>query len=180
MFVTAALAAEEAHNSGGGTFPPFDSSTYSSQLFWLALSFGLLYLFLSRTVLPRIAETIETRRDRIAHDLDQAAAHKAEADAAGVAYEQALAEAKRKAGDMASAARDKAKADAEAERKALEDSLNARLAESEKKLAATKAKALADLDTIAEDTTSAIFASVFGTKVTKAEIAAAVKSVQGK
>ena len=177
MFVTAALAAEEAHG-GGGTFPPFDTSTYSSQLFWLALSFGLFYLFLSRTVLPRIAETIETRRDRIAHDLDHAAAMKVEADEAIAAYEQALTDAKRKAGDIAGKARDKAKSDADAERQVVEAKLNEDLAKAEVSLQAMKTKALGELDQIAEDTTEEIMKTIFDGKVTKAEVKAAVKAAQ--
>jgi F-type H+-transporting ATPase subunit b len=40
-------------------FPPFDSSTFPSQLLWLAITFGLFYLFLQRIVLPRISGILE-------------------------------------------------------------------------------------------------------------------------
>ena len=58
-----------------GAFPPFDPSTFPSQILWLAITFGLFYLFLKRVVLPRIGGILEVRRDRIAQDLDQAATH---------------------------------------------------------------------------------------------------------
>ena len=79
---------------GSGVFPPFDSTHYASQLLWLAITFGLFYLFMSRVVLPRIGGVIETRRDRIAQDLEQAARLKQDADNAIVAYEQELAQAR--------------------------------------------------------------------------------------
>ena len=53
-------------------FPPFDSSTFPSQLLWFALTFALLYYLMSKVALPRIAGILEDRRDRIASDLDLA------------------------------------------------------------------------------------------------------------
>jgi hypothetical protein len=63
-------------------FPPFETSTFPSQLLWLAITFGLFYLFLQKVVLPRIGGILEVRRDRIAQDLDQAARMREESDAA--------------------------------------------------------------------------------------------------
>ncbi|MCU0831599.1 MAG: F0F1 ATP synthase subunit B [Rhizobiaceae bacterium] len=192
MFVTAALAASEtathgdaaahgadAAHGGGGVFPPFDPTYFPSQLFWLFLSFGLFYLFMSRVVLPRIGEILETRRDRIAHDIDEAATMKAEADAALAAYEQSLAQARANASDIGSKARDQAKAEAEAERQRVEGELAGRLAGAEKRIGEIKAKALSNLDSIAEDTAGAILGRLYGGKIAKADIAAAVKAARG-
>lgn len=181
MLITAAMAAEEAAGAhgGGASFPPFDSSTYSSQVFWLALSFGLFYYFMSRTALPRISSIIETRNDRIAHDLDQAASMKAEADAAVAAYEQELADARSKAGDIADKARANAKQDAAAERSKAEEVMAKQLATAEADIAASKAKALAEVDGIAADTASELVKALIGGSVTKASITSALKSVKG-
>lgn len=165
---------EEAH----GAFPPFDPATFPSQLLWLAITFGLFYLFLKKVVLPRIANILEVRHDRIAQDLDQAALMKSEADAAVAAYEQDLAEARAKANKIGQEARDKAKADAEAERKKIEASLDEKLSGAEASIAAIKASAMKEVGTIAEDTATAIIEQLVG-KVSKADVAAAVKSVAG-
>src|SRR5690606_4338598 len=142
MFVAPAYAQEtEAHTEVGGdhaaeaSFPPFDSSTFASQLLWLAITFGLFYLFLKKVVMPRIGGILEVRSDRIAQDLEQAARMKEEADAAIAAYEQELAEAKAKANTIGQAARDSAKADAEAERKQVEAALETKLSEAEARIA---------------------------------------------
>jgi len=164
----------EAH----GAFPPFDPATFPSQLLWLAITFGLFYLFLKKVVLPRIANILEVRHDRIAQDLDQAALMKSEADAAVAAYEQELAEARAKANKIGQEARDKAKADAEAERKKIEASLDEKLSGAEASIAAIKASAMKEVGTIAEDTATAIIEQLVG-KVSKADVAAAVKSVAG-
>ena len=47
-------------------FPPFDASTFASQLLWFAITFGVLYYLMAKVALPRLAGIIEGRRDRIA------------------------------------------------------------------------------------------------------------------
>lgn len=166
-----------AHEAGKGVFPPFDSTHFASQLLWLAITFGLFYLFMSRVVLPRIGGVIETRRDRIAQDLEQAARLKTDADNAIAAYEQELAEARQRAAVIGQEARDTAKADIDAERKAVEASLEKKLSDAENRITAIKTKALNDLSSIAEDTAAEIVEKLLGGKSDKAAIAAAVKAV---
>ncbi|SOE17728.1 F-type H+-transporting ATPase subunit b [Hoeflea halophila] len=163
-----------------GVFPPFDSSTFASQLLWLAITFGLFYLLMSRVIVPRIGGILEHRRDRIAQDLDEANRLKEEADNAIAAYEQELADARKKASAIAETAREKAKAAAEAERASTEAELGAKMAEAEKSIAAIKTKALADVDTIAEDAATDVVKHLLGGSVTKAEVAAAIRAASGK
>ncbi|MBV2142494.1 F0F1 ATP synthase subunit B [Falsochrobactrum sp. TDYN1] len=168
------VAQEAGH--GSGVFPPFDSTHYASQVLWLAITFGLFYLFLSRVVLPRIGGVIENRRDRIAQDLEQAARLKQDADNAIAAYEQELAAARAKASSIAEAARAKGKGEADAERAAAEAVLESKLKEAEERIAAIKAKAMSDVGAIAEDTTAMIVEQLLGTKADKTAISAAVKA----
>ncbi|TGQ68529.1 F0F1 ATP synthase subunit B [Mesorhizobium sp. M00.F.Ca.ET.186.01.1.1] len=196
MFVTSAFAQEsapaadashaategETHSGTSvpaehGAFPPFDPATFPSQLLWLAITFGLFYLFLKRVVVPRVGGIIDVRNDRISQDLDQAAKLKGEADAAVAAYEQELAEAKTKANSIGQQANDAAKAEAETARKKVEGELDKKLGEAEASIASIKANAMKEVGSIAEDTASAIVEALVGGKVSKAEIAAAVKSV---
>lgn len=192
MFVTSAFAAsaqgaaEATHSETGvasegahaPNFPPFDSSTFPSQLLWLAITFGLFYLFLKRVVLPRIGGILEVRRDRIAQDLDQAARMKEEADAAVAAYEQELAEARKKANVIGQDARDAAKAEADAERQGVEKELDAKLGEAEKRITAIKNAAMKDVGAIAEETAASIVQELVGGRLDKSAAAAAVKAVK--
>jgi F-type H+-transporting ATPase subunit b len=177
-------AAADGHTTGteaghgGGVFPPFDSSTYPSQLLWLAITFGLFYLFLKKVVLPRIGHILEVRSDRIAQDLDQAARLKGDADAAFAAYEQELAEARAKANSIGQSARDGAKADAEKNRKSLEAELDTKLAAAETRIAGIKSKAMGEVGAIAESTATAIVEQLVGGKADKSAIAAAVKAAR--
>lgn len=144
-------------------FPPFDVTTFPSQLIWLVVTFGALYLLMSRVALPRIATILEERHDRIADDIEEAGKLKAESEAAAQAYEQALASARSKAHGIATETRDKLAAEADAGRKALEAELTAKLTSAEEKIAATKAAAMANVRDIAVDTAGAIVNGLIGT-----------------
>ena len=95
-------AAKEA-SSGG--LPQFDPSSFPSQIFWLAVTFGILYAFMANIILPKIGGVIEGRKDRIADDLDKAAEFKRQAEEAEAAYKQGLADARAKAQGIAAETR---------------------------------------------------------------------------
>lgn len=109
LLVAAAFAeAVEAETSG---LPQLDPSWWPSQLFWLAVTFGVLYWLMSARFLPALGGAIEERRDRIADDLDQASEFRRQAEEAETAYNKALADARAKA--QAIAADKRAEVDAE-------------------------------------------------------------------
>lgn len=167
-----------AEHNGSGTFPPFDSSTFASQLLWLAITFGLFYYLMSKVALPRISSILEVRSDRIAQDIDEANRLKEESDAALAAYEQELAQAKSNAHGIAQDARDSAKSELDAKRAKVDADLNDKLAKAEVRIAAIKAKAMGEIGSIANDTTEALVNELLGSKVTKAEITSAVTSAR--
>ena len=177
MFISAALAASgEAaqHGDKSGVFPPFDPSTFSSQLFWLALTFGFFYIFVARAVLPRIGHILEVRRDRISDDLVEAQRLKEETDASIAAYEHELEQARQKASVIAREASEKAKASADSERQNVEVELAGKLAEAETRVGKIRDAAMGQVGQIASDTTQAIIAQLIGGKITKSEITKAI------
>ncbi|WP_321342537.1 F0F1 ATP synthase subunit B [Breoghania sp.] len=169
---------EVPHDGGHGstTFPPFDSSSFPSQILWLAITFGLFYYMMSKMVLPRIGGILEDRRDRIASDLGEANRLKQETEVAIADYEQALAEARKKAQGIAQANRDKLAEESKAKRAAIEEDLNAKLAEAEERIAGIKSAVLADVGEIASETTTAVVESLLGKAPTKTETSKAVSA----
>lgn len=173
-------AETEAHGGGHGAFPPFDPATFGSQLIWLALCFGGLYLLMSRVALPRIGGILETRSNRIAGDLAEAGRLKQETDAAIAAYEQALAEARQNAHGIAQQARDTAKGAIEADRKRVEGDLQSKLEAAETRIGEVKSRALGEVDAIANDAAEAIVESLLGRSPGKPEIAGAVRAAMAE
>jgi F-type H+-transporting ATPase subunit b len=146
----------------GGSFPPFDSSTFASQLVSLAIFFVALYLIVSRLALPRIGGVIEARQNKIDGDLAEAQKLKDQSDAALKAYEGELAAARARAQAIGAETRDKLNAQADAERKTLEGQLAAKLAEAEKTIASTRATAMGNVRGIASDAASSIVQRLTG------------------
>ena len=173
--------AEPAHNTstqhpaeGHGGFPPFQSQNFASQLVWLAIAFVLLYALMLKWALPRVAGVIENRQKRIADDLAEAEQLKRQSDDAVAAYEKALADARARAQTIANETREKQQAEAETARKTLEGGLNAKLAEAEKSIAATKQAAMANVRVIAEDAARAIIERLIGSAPSDKAVADAV------
>src|SRR5262249_908496 len=92
-------ATTEAPKEGG--FPPFDTTTFPSQFFWLAICFAFLFTVLWRVAGPRINGAITNRRGVINSAIAEAGKARAEAEAAQAAYEQALAAARARANALA-------------------------------------------------------------------------------
>jgi F-type H+-transporting ATPase subunit b len=158
-------------------FPPFQTQTFASQLFWLALTFIGLYLLMAKVALPRIAAILENRRRHISDDLAAAENLKQQSSAALAAYEKALADARDRAHAIASETHHQLMIEAETRRHALEEKLNARLAEAETAIAATKSAAMANVRTIAVDAAAAIVEHLIGTAPTAKSIDKAVDEV---
>ncbi|QLP96358.1 MAG: F0F1 ATP synthase subunit B' [Rhodoblastus sp.] len=177
----AAHGASTAAPAPGGheaVFPPFDTATFAGQLLWLAIFFGLLYWLMAKIALPRVAGTLEARDAKISGDLKAAQAARDEADAARVAHEKTLADAKARSQAMAQEANAKAAAASDARRKSLTADLDAKLAESEKQIADMRARAMANVDDIARDAAQMIVRQLSGRDVSPEEAARAVASIK--
>ncbi len=175
---TATTVAEtHAGAEGGhkGVFPPLDSKTFPSQIFWLVIFFALLYALMSKLVLPRIAGILEARRNRIEGDLARASALKEETEKALNSYQKALADARGNATDIATKTRETVNADIADKQNALAADLAAKAGAAENTIAKAKAKAMESVQAIAGETATEIVAALTGGKVTKAAMAKALK-----
>lgn len=169
--------AAEGGAHGGGHFPPLDSNTFPSQIFWLVIFFTLLYVLMSRLVLPKLALLLEARAKRIESDLAQAQKLKDETETAFKAYEKALSDARSKAAAIAQDNRDVLAKEVEAERGALEATLADKLQKAEATIAASRDRAMASVADVAAEAAADIVAQLTGSKVSKADVARAIGAV---
>jgi F-type H+-transporting ATPase subunit b len=174
------MAEETAHTEAPGgkkPFPPFESQHFPSQLFWLALTFILLYVLMSRIALPRIGSIFAERSKRISDDLAAANRFKEQSEAANAAYLKSLADARARAQGIANATRDEQAAQAAAANKKLEAQLQEKLAAAEQSIAATRTSAMGNVASIAAETASAIVERLIGTTPAQPDVVAAVAAV---
>lgn len=167
VFVSNAFAADDishgdaAHAQTGG-LPQMDITTFSSQIFWLVITFGFLYIVLSKKVLPDISSVIDNRRNHIQSDLETAEKLTAEADQVQEDYNNNLAKAQEKATKAIAEVEDKVKAQSiqamtdfrarsDSELKAAEDRINA-----------SKMAAMDDMNAIVSDTAHQAVEKIIG------------------
>jgi F-type H+-transporting ATPase subunit b len=181
MAETAEVGTEIGHESGHTkVFPPLNPDYFSPQLIWLALTFAVLYLLLSRVALPRIGEVIEERRDRIKRDLDAAERLKGETEAALAGYEKALADARGNANSIAKETRGRLAGEVDQERARVEGQIGAKIAEAETRIDGMKSKALASVNEIAAETAAAVVAKLLGQEASPDEVRRALQPLAGK
>jgi F-type H+-transporting ATPase subunit b len=178
----------EGHIAGTGTppggghdetsFPPFDPVNFTPMLIWLCLSFGLLYLLMSKIALPRVENILHTRAHKIATDISEANAFRARSEEAAAAHDKTIADAKAKALALAQETHASLTAETEANRLVLEAELNARLAASETQILEMKAKAMANVEAIANEAATAIVQHITGKPANQEAIARAIATIK--
>ena len=154
--------------------PQFDPSSFASQVFWLVVVFGILYLLMSRVALPRIGEVLEERSERIADDLDKAESLKRETEQVIAAYESALEKARGEASAiMAKVAQDLAEQSAVREQ-AFNGELADRIAAAETRIFRARDQAAAQVRDIAAELAMDVTAKLAGSAPTEAAVATSV------
>jgi F-type H+-transporting ATPase subunit b len=178
MAASAAYAQEHAPSSGG--MPQLDPATFAPQLFWLVVTFLVLYWVMSKVALPRVGSVIETRAAKISGDLDQAGRLKAQAEEVSAAYQKALADARAAAADLnRETAAKLAAVSAERQGKLAAD-LTARIRTAEAEIAQAKSAAMTNLVQVAGDAAASAASKLVGIDVSGGEATAAAQAVMAE
>jgi F-type H+-transporting ATPase subunit b len=157
--------------------PQLDPSTFPTQLFWLAVTFVVLYLLMWRVAIPRISDVLQERQERIDDDLQKAEQLKADADAVLESYEKAMAEGRSKAQEVIREAAAKIAAESADRHAALTAKIAEQTAEAEARIAQERDAALANVRGVAAEVAASAAARLIGTEIPAADAEAAVGAV---
>jgi F-type H+-transporting ATPase subunit b len=161
--------------------PQLDYHTFAPQLVWLAISFVILYVLMSRVALPKVHGAIELRRQHLAGDLGRASALKEEAEAALAAYQKMLADARAAAQETLRQTGEKLAAEAAERQRQLAAVLAEQIAAAETRIAAGKEAALGEVRSIAAEVGGAIVEKLIGAPPDEAAMTSAVgRAVNGR
>ena len=152
------------------------SEIFASQLFWLLLTFGLIYFVVGRGMLPKIEATVEKRDRRIADDLAAAERARAEADAREEAYRAQVETNRAEALKVTQAAKQAAARATEEKVKAADAETARKVGTAEAEIRAATDAALADIETVAADAAQQMVAKLAGTSVSRERAAEAVRA----
>lgn len=154
--------------------PQLDPSTFAPQLFWLLVTFTLLYLVMWKVALPRVADLLQERQERIDDDLERAQKLRDDAGAVLAAYEKTIADGRASAQDVLRAAMLRMAEDADAQHAALTGRLASQTAEAEARINEARDRALKDIRAVAAQTAQAAAGRLIGADVADDEAERAV------
>jgi F-type H+-transporting ATPase subunit b len=149
---------------------------FSSQLFWLAVVFGILFFGIGRGMVPKIQGTVEKREKKIAEDLASAQSARAAAEETEARYREAMDASRAQAANLTREARQASAMETEAKVRAAAEQIAAKVAKAEAKIRAAAEAARSEVEAVAVEATQEMVARLTGAKVDRAQAAAAVKA----
>lgn len=163
------------HKSGG--FPPFNTSTYPSQIFWLTVTFVALLIVMWRVAVPKIGGVIAERKGRIQTELAKAEESRKQAEHAAAAYQAPILEARERARAASEQTRTQMAKEFERAKQTADVEVHRKTTEAQERIAAMQKQARAHIAAAAEDAVVDIVARLTGDRISREEAAAAVREV---
>ena len=156
--------------------PQLDPSLFSTQLFWLFVSFLALFLIAWKTALPRVADVLNARRNRIDGDLERAQALKIEAEEVLSAYEKALADASAEAQGIHRQMAQSLAAERTRRQEELSRKLSAQTRDAETRIAAEKQRAAENIREAVLDVVQSASARLIGGDIPESDADRAIRA----
>jgi F-type H+-transporting ATPase subunit b len=149
---------------------------FFSQLFWLAVVFGIIFFVIGRGMLPKIQGTVELRDAKIAEDLERAQAARSEAEGTEAEWRQRMDAARAEAARLAQEAKQASARETEAKVNAAADQINLKVESAEQRIREAVGSARAEIEAVAAEAAQELVARLTGIKVDSSEAANAVKA----
>ena len=154
--------------------PQLDPTYWASQAFWLILIFTLLYLTLSKILIPKIKESIDDRENKIKDDLDEAHKLKTLAEKKLKEYEAEIESAKKEVQKIIFEIKKKLSSEIIIKKKKFEKEIELEVKNAEQEIEDLKKESLTNISNISEEITSKLIEMVSGDPLNQSSIKASV------
>ncbi len=173
LFLGKALASEEG-------MPQLNPEFWISQIFWLTLVFGSLYLLLAKLILPKISNNLESRKSQISENIEDAEKKRQQSDQKLKDYEKIISEAKIEAKNIYNQAREKILKDINIKKESLEKEIDEEINKAEEEILDLKKKSPSKINKIAIETSTDLIKKIIGADVNSSNISAIVEDISKK
>ena len=160
--------------------PQLDPEFWISQIFWLVLTFGLLYIILSKFILPGISKNLENRKSQIVENIETADKQRLESEKLNKEYEKVILDSKLKAKTIINNAKKKLINDINKKQELLQNEIDKEIKSAEKEIKILIDESPAKINQIAIDTSSDLLKQLIGAEVNKSNISAIVEDLSRK
>ena len=173
------LLSSECLGAEGG-MPQLNPDYWISQIFWVILIFGILYVILWRAILPKINENLENRKSQILTDLDNAQKFEDKSKEKLSDYNKILNQAKQEAKKILDRTRKKVNHDIENKKNQFNLEIKKEIEKAEKEIKTLKLSSIENINKIAIETSSEIVRKILGTEVNASSVSAIVEDISKK
>ncbi|MDC0250588.1 F0F1 ATP synthase subunit B [Candidatus Pelagibacter sp.] len=164
----------EAFAAESGGMPQLNPEFWISQIFWLTLTFGALYIVLSKLILPKISDNLESRKSQILENIEAAEKQRENSEEKLKEYEEIVSKSKMEAKSIFNQAREKALKDIGAKREVLDKQIDEEISKAEQEIKGLQSGAAEKINKIAIETSSELIQKLIGAEVNNSSISAIV------
>lgn len=180
ILVAATITSSKVIGAESGGMPQLDPEFWISQIFWLVLTFGLLYIILSKFILPGISKNLENRKSQIVENIETADKQRLESEKLNKEYEEVILDSKLKAKTIINNAKKKLINDINKKQELLQNEIDKEIKSAEKEIKILIDESPAKINQIAIDTSSDLLKQLIGAEVNKSNISAIVEDLSRK
>ncbi len=171
---------KEVFAAESGGMPQLNPEFWVSQIFWLILTFGVLYIVLSKLILPKISNNLESRKSQILENIEAAEKQREDSESKLKEYEKIISKSKLEAKNIFNQAREKALKDINNKREILDKQIDDEIYKAEQEILAFRKNAPEKINKIAIETSSELIQKLIGTDVNSSSISAIVDDLSRK
>ena len=171
---------EEVFAAENGGMPQLNPEFWISQIFWLTLTFGILYIVLSKLILPKISANLEMRKSQIQENVEAADKQRKSSEDKLKEYDDIILKSKLEAKNIFKDAKDNLFKEINLKKETLDKQIDAEIKRAEQEIEVLKRSAPEKINKIAIETTSELLIKLIGTEVNNSSISTIVNDLSKK
>ena len=164
-----------AQSGESGGMPQLNPEFWISQIVWLVLTFGFLYIVLSKLILPKISDNLESRKSQILENIELAETQREESEKKLKEFEKIILESKLEAKNYFNEARQKILDDINNKRNELDKEIDNEVNAAEQEIINLKNASSEKIKNIAIETSSELIKQLIGEEANNSSISAIVE-----
>ena len=171
---------KEVFAAESGGMPQLNPEFWISQIFWLTITFGILYIVLSKLILPKISANLELRKSQIQENIEAAEKQRENSESKLKEYENIILKSKLEAKNIFKDAREKVLKDINSKKEVLDKQIDDEIKKAEQEIEQLKKGAPEKINKIAIETSSELVKKLIGAELNNSSISAIVDDLSKK
>ena len=171
---------KEVFAAESGGMPQLNPEFWISQIFWLTLTFGILYVVLSKLILPKISANLELRKSQIQENIEAAEKQRETSELKIKEYNSIILKSKLEAKNIFKDVREKTLKNINSKKETLDKQIDEEIKKAEKEIRMLQKGASEKINKIAIETSSEIVKKLIGAEINNSSISAIVDDFSKK